>query len=293
MRCFKTPLGLMVLVGVLGWGAGGRAQPSIPQDRIPSDIPAEVRQKIEGLYSSDPMQRAHAAGRLIDKFEQATPAIPFLIAMFHDDTVLRNERELEMRSMVSSYLSAFPFPNSPGENAARALGRISKRTRKPPINALRVAMADKNRHVRANAIMALGEAGDLEGLGVLEFLVVAFEDECPKVRGNAVRTLVGMDLEKVGVSDPLIEGLIAKLFDEDRAVRLAVTVVLGRAKDSRAVGPLIAVLTNLSESPEVRSRAADALGEIGDPEAVPHLTLALKDEDWQVRSGSPGRGRPD
>jgi len=46
---------------------------------------------------------------------------------------------------------------------------------------------------------------------------------------------------------------------------------------------LIVVLANLLEDPEVRRRAADALGQIGDSQAVPHLITAMEDADWQVR----------
>jgi HEAT repeat protein len=49
---------------------------------------------------------------------------------------------------------------------------------------------------------------------------------------------------------------------------------------------LIAVLTNLSEGPEVRKNAAEALGQIGDPRAVWPLVAALKDRDWRIRFGA-------
>jgi len=271
------------LAGVLGWGAAAHAQPSIPKDRIPSGIPAEVREGIERLYSSDPMERARAAGRLIGEAERATTAIPFLIAMFHDDTALYDDAQLIRRSLASSYASPFPFPNSPGEDAARALARIASRTGKPPIDALLVALKDKDRHVRANAIRALGETWHLKNLRVLEPLVAGLEDECPKVRAYAARTLGLMELEKLGTKDTLIVSLVARLDDEDQKVRAEAARTLGSAKDSRAMEPLILVLKNPLEGPEVRKNAAEALGQIGDRGAVQPLVAALKDKDWRIR----------
>ena len=288
MSSIKKPVGLIVLAGVLGWGAAAHAQPSIPKDRIPSGIPAGVRERIEKLYSSDPKERARAAMHLIDEAERATP---FLIAMFHDDTALYDDAELRKRSELSSYISPFPFPNSPGQSAALALARIASRTGKPPIDALLVALKDKDRHVRANAIRALGETWwqgpdlqrDLKDLRVLEPLVVRLEDECPKVRAYAARTLGLMKLEKLGTKDTLIVSLVARLDDEDLTVRAEAARTLGSAKDSRAVEPLILVLENLLEAPEVRKNAAEALRRIGDLGAVQPLVAALKDKDWRIR----------
>ncbi len=292
MSRIEKLVGLIVLAGVLGWGAAGHAQPSIPKDRIPSDMPAEVSQKYEKLYSSDPMERARAAMHLIGESKRATTAIPFLIAMFHDDTALYEDATLRARSLASSYGSPFPFPNSPGEDAARAVARIATRTGKPPIDALLVALKDKDRHVRANAIRALGEIKHLKGLRALELLrtleplVAGLEDECPKIRAFAARTLGLMELEKLGANDSLIEGLVARLDDEDQTVRAEAARTLGSAKDSRAMEPLILVLENPLEGPEVRKNAAETLGQIGDRGAVQPLVAALKDKDWRIRSAA-------
>ena len=286
MSIIEKPVSLIVLAGVLGWGAAGHAQPSIPKDRIPFGVPAEVRQRIERLYSSDPEERAGAAMHLIDEGERATPAIPFLIAMFHDDTALYDDAKLKARSMASSYASPFTFPNSPGENAAQALGRIASRTGKPPIDALLVALKNKDGHVRANSIRALGEIRHLENHRVLEPLVVGLKDKYPRVRAYAARTLGLMELDKLGTKDSLIGSLVARLGDEDRTVRAEAAQALGSTKDSRAVGPLIVVLENPFQGSEVRENAAEALSQIGDLGAVQPLVAALKDKDWRVRAAA-------
>jgi len=124
MKRLARWVGLLVLVAVSAWGSLGQAQPTIPKPQVPSDIPAEVRQRIEGLYSADPRQRATAAGRLVGKPEDVAPAIPFLIAMLHDDAGLFDEAELMRRSLISSYARVFSYPNTPGEQAAETLARI-------------------------------------------------------------------------------------------------------------------------------------------------------------------------
>jgi HEAT repeat protein len=46
---------------------------------------------------------------------------------------------------------------------------------------------------------------------------------------------------------------------------------------------LVQVLSDPSAHPKARAEAAVALGEIGDPAAIPAITGALKDEDAGVR----------
>ena len=286
MGRIKNPVGLIVLAGVLGWCVSGHAQPSIPKDRIPSDISAELRQGIQRLYASDPAERARAASTLLNEAQQAAPAIPFLIAMFHDDTAMLHGDALLRRSLASSYATPFSYPNSPGQSAARALARITSRTGNLPIDELLAALKDKDWHVRANAIRALGEARDLTTLRVVEPLVDRLGDESSKVRAYAAQTLGLMKLEKLATKDSLMEGLVARLDDEDQTVRAEVARALGSTKDSRAVEPLIVALKDPNERSEVRKNAAEALGQIGSRRAVQPLVAALTDKDWQIRSAA-------
>lgn len=72
------------------------------------------------------------------------------------------------------------------------------------------------------------------------------------------------------------------LSDVDGDVRSSAAEALGQIGDVRAVEPLVAALRD----PEgyVRNRAAWALGQIGDAQAVEPLIAALRDKDWDVRS---------
>jgi HEAT repeat protein len=78
-----------------------------------------------------------------------------------------------------------------------------------------------------------------------------------------------------------VEGLIKALCHEDKDVRQKAAEALGRMGDVRAVEPLILALKD-SES-DVAADAAGALGKIGDVRAVEPLVLALKDLDNDFR----------
>jgi HEAT repeat protein len=74
-----------------------------------------------------------------------------------------------------------------------------------------------------------------------------------------------------------VPALIQALGDSDSAVRRAAAEALGAIGDPQAVPPLIQALRDRSEN--VRAAAAEALGAIGDPQAVPALIKALGDSD--------------
>ena len=288
MRRLARRVGRLVAIAVLAWGSVGHAQPTIPKQQIPPDIPAEVKQRIERLYSSDAKQRARAAMGLLGGPEEVAPAIPFLIAMLHDDAVLHDDAELQRLSMVSSYARVFSFPNTPGEQAAETLARIAGRPGRPMVDALIVCLGDKNWIVRANANRALGEMlgkmtpedrqGATKGTHALESLVKALEDDHSKVRQYAAVVLRQF-------ADPrAVPPLIAALkHDQSWEIREAAAAALAAIKDPRAVETLIAALENPQERAEVRVNAAEALGKTGDLRAVEPLTRALKDQDWQIR----------
>jgi len=278
---------LLVLLGLLIVGRAACAQPSIPKERIPADLPAEVRQNIEGLYSADAQQRARAARRLVGQPHETAPAIPFLIAMLHDNAVLHSKAELMRLDMISSYSRVFSYPNTPGEHAAETLARIGRREVRPMLDALLVPLKARDSAGRANAIRALGEMLRMmewegrmpaEAGRVLEPLMAALSDRDPNAREYAAVVLGKL-------ASPRAIGPLIAVLQKDRSegVRAAVAAALGAVKDPRPVGPLIAVLGNPFEAVEARIAAAQALGKIGDPRAARPLTVALEDKDWRLR----------
>lgn len=81
-----------------------------------------------------------------------------------------------------------------------------------------------------------------------------------------------------------VKGLIRAVNDEERGIRLAAIEALGQIGDLQAVEPLIAALQD--DSWGVRSYAAAALGAIGDGRAVKPLTSLIRDGKKVVRKAA-------
>lgn len=79
---------------------------------------------------------------------------------------------------------------------------------------------------------------------------------------------------------PDVEGAIGLLKSPDSQVRQMVAYLLGQTRDSRAIEPLIDALQD--EHVGVRGAAANALGTIGDPSAIPYLKPLLKHPNPQL-----------
>jgi len=81
--------------------------------------------------------------------------------------------------------------------------------------------------------------------------------------------------------EPLIEALKGKHGNDHNLefrmdFRKSAAEALGKLKDKRGVPPLLDVLLNRSENPSLRSYAAKAIGEIGDPSALDGLRKAVE-----------------
>ena len=79
---------------------------------------------------------------------------------------------------------------------------------------------------------------------------------------------------------PDIEGAIGLLGSPDPQLRQFVAYLLGQAGDSRAIEPLIDALQDTHVG--VRGAAANALGNIGDPAAIPYLLPLLRHANPQL-----------
>ncbi len=80
-----------------------------------------------------------------------------------------------------------------------------------------------------------------------------------------------------------IGSLLATLSIQDGRVKEAAIASLGRSRDPRAIGPLIALLGD--ENRGIREASVRALGSFG-PGAVEPLIAALGDGDWHLRMGA-------
>src|SRR5215472_6118824 len=122
-------------------------------------------------------------------------------------------------------------------------------------------------------------AGILTAIGApaVEPLSGALTDDDNGVRFWAVATLGKIRDERA------VEALIVALGDKDDSVRKRAAHALGRIGDARAVDPLSGAAMNDNDR-SVRQFAAYALGQIRDALAVDRLIGALKDENAIVRS---------
>jgi HEAT repeat protein len=77
-----------------------------------------------------------------------------------------------------------------------------------------------------------------------------------------------------------VPGLLALLNDADPLVRAGAAVALGEIGDRRATAPLVAILCGDEKELRVRAAAAAGLGVLKDPEAVEHLVKAVQAGDW-------------
>lgn len=130
-----------------------------------------------------------------------------------------------------------------------------------------------NRDVRRQAVEKLGKVKNARSV---EWLVVALMDEDLQVRLKVEQVLNKIDpnwtkLERCGNVIPM---LLTELNDNKSSVRSRAAAALGKIGDARAVEPLIKALVN---NPSwVRWDVAIALGKIGDERAVEPLINALK-----------------
>jgi len=135
-----------------------------------------------------------------------------------------------------------------------SMGEVSR----PVIEAM---VQDENRFLVRDAVVMLGEIG---GARAVELVTSALADTDPRVRVEALRALA-----KLGDADA---GRLALGFldDADASVRLAAAVAAGRLGLARALRPLLNLLEK-EEDPHNRVLLLQALGELGDPGAVPTL----------------------
>jgi HEAT repeat protein len=156
------------------------AQPNIPKENIPRSIPSDLRFQIEKLYSVDPIERAYAARSLGERGKLALPAIPFLIAILHDNASLKYG------------IATSVTLTSPGAEAADALAKMGKEVVAPLINALK----NENVYGQREAARALGILKSSLAIGPL---IEALANDDFSLKDNAawaLKKITGQDFGK-------------------------------------------------------------------------------------------------
>jgi hypothetical protein len=87
-----------------------------------------------------------------------------------------------------------------------------------------------------------------------------------------------------GIGMPAVPALLDALKNQDPSVRSGAASALGNIGDPQVIPALLDALKDQDGS--VRSEAVNALGFIRDPQVIPALLEALKDQDGSVRSGA-------
>jgi len=182
----------------------------------------------------------------------------------------RLARALDELGCVDRYIAALRSARSWRRAwAAEQLGIAGARRAVPDLaRALGDAMTD----VRMRAAKSLGLLG---GAASARALVAALDEPSRFSSIRIADVLAGMGR---GVADEVI----AVYPSLGPAGRLAALDVVGRLRALDAVPWLVDRLAD--PAPDARSRAAHALGAIGDPRAVAPLVGALEDAEWPVRA---------
>ena len=188
------------------------AQMKISKDKIPANIPADVKKQIEKLYSEDFLARKNAARKLGEM--KAEAAIPFLIALLPDNTVDADNVTV-------------------GEQSAQALGQIGK----PAVEPLIEALKNQDDSAKSNAAAALGLTEDLRAV---EPLLALFKNSPALIRFSALGPMSK-------IKDPrVLDFLIATANDKTMHWynRSEVLRTLSTMKEPKAFDALLDALKN-------------------------------------------------
>jgi HEAT repeat protein len=188
--------------------------------------------------------------------------------------------------------------------ASEKLGHIGSAKAVPHLLSIIRDVNNEDEDVRTTALRALGRIRDrravpflIEALGypetwlpprIGEILVSIGKEsieplkkelrnfESESRRGWAAEILGWLEAESATTA------LIESLFDVSPEVRARAAGALGKIKDNRAIAKLTELLVS-EPAPFVRIRVSQALGAIGNPVVIHYLVNILKDPEWWVR----------
>jgi HEAT repeat protein len=240
---------------------------SYTPQRMNTSMADAVLEQIAALRDEDWAIRSEAAG-LLGTLKDPRAVVPLISLLRDQDRSVREAAIEALRSIGAPAVEAVgTCLNEPDlsvqESASSILATIAdERVLTPLINALR----SHDWIVRMHTAKALGRVRNAEAV---EPLIPLLQDKVKAVREEATAALAA-------IGDAAIPSLLKALQHEDWLVRLHAVESLGKAKSKRAVEPLLSVLFNDRDS-AIREDAVRALGEIGDPQAVEHLFMVIRE----------------
>jgi len=223
--------------------------------KISSQISDDINELIKKLNSPLPIERVESAFKLGEMEEKAISAIPFLIKLLSDNTIVFiPDKEGKRRR------------TSPSEQAEKALIKIGEPSVEPLISALK----EENKTVRIQAIEALGIMKDKRAVKpIIELL----KDQDKKIRKISAWALGSIE-------DPeAVEPLINALGDDDEEVVKSSIWSLAMIKDKKAVYPLIEILKNRND--KLQKTSAWAISIIKHPSSIEPLIGLLKETEGE------------
>ncbi|MEZ8222067.1 HEAT repeat, partial [Candidatus Fervidibacteria bacterium JGI MDM2 JNZ-1-D12] len=239
-------------------GPGGRDAPPFLQEVLPY--------LVEGLSDPHPEIRQAAVNGLVKLGQWSLQAIAKV--QEEGPEIARKEAEKAFREICEG------FRKDLRENSDRLIRRDMARYIKATPDLIDKLQKDADPEVRSACAYALGNIGAKFAVGPLQEVMENGKEEMP------VRLAAAVALGQMG-NEQGIKFLIDQLKSSDEKVRAAAVEAL------RTIGkPATRLLIEAAQSKDSLQRwgAVAALGETGDPKAVPILLKALRDEDENVRA---------
>jgi HEAT repeat protein len=294
-------------------------------EKYGAGIPDEVKNQIARLHQSSEVERAEAAMELGKMGIKAAPAIPDLIALFSDERRLAwgsenfKSNSLAMSERIAGSVAsicseaiakindaaavpllldvldtkqwehALSVLKLMGKNAAAAVPRLMA-----GLNVITLSGGENPKDLIGVDPKSLKEYQNLHGLKhradpkkmeMAKTLFMVNKEslfEVLKSGQKPAADYAALILAKAGEKAAFPQ-VLAAVKDDD--LKEEALYALGDLKDERAVIPLLEYLLHSTIAVE-KMGLVRTLGEIGDPRAVPQLTICLKDRDSFIRENA-------
>lgn len=165
------------------------------------------------------------------------------------------------------------------KETAYALGKTRNISAVRPL--IETIQKDKIQEVKDAATFALGKNRDVSAVSALTRIL----QRSPKTNEEFMRRAAARSLGEIA-NNQILQGLLQRKNPHNSIPDFANELRANLRKEipdfKNAVKVLLQVLQSPNETDDVKREAAYALGEIGDPAAIPYLLLALNSKDYYL-----------